>query len=290
MDLGKLGVWYFLDGMPASAAAEAAQRIEGLGYGALWIPEATGRNPMVHASWLLANTQRLVVATGIANIYHREPGVTVAAQKALAEQSGNRFLLGIGVSHRPFVEGVRGLKYRPPVATMREYLDQMASAPYTSVPPAEDPPTVIAALGPKMLALAAEKTAGAHPYFVSPDHTAMAREILGPDKWLCVEQKVILETDPARARELARPAAQMYLALPNYRNNWLRMGLTEEDLSNGGSDKFIDATFAWGSQAQVEGRIREHFDAGASHVCIQPVNPNGQFGDLHWEALEALAP
>lgn len=290
MKLGKLGVWYFLDGMPAGAAAEAAQRIEGLGYSALWIPEATGRNPMVHASWLLANTDELVVATGIANIYHREPGVTVSAQKALAEQSGGRFLLGIGVSHKPFVEGVRGLNYGPPVATMRRYLDQMAAAPYTSVPPGEDPPTVIAALGPKMLALAAEQTAGAHPYFVSPDHTAMAREILGPDKWLCVEQKVILEPDPARARELARPAAQMYLALPNYRNNWLRMGLTEADLNDGGSDRFIDATFAWGTQARIEARIREHFDAGASHVCIQPVNPNGQFGDLHWEALEALAP
>lgn len=290
MKLGKLGVWYFLDGMPAGAAAEAAQRIEGLGYSALWIPEATGRNPMVHASWLLANTDELVVATGIANIYHREPGVTVSAQKALAEQSGGRFLLGIGVSHKPFVEGVRGLNYGPPVATMRRYLDQMAAAPYTSVPPGEDPPTVIAALGPKMLALAAEQTAGAHPYFVSPDHTAMAREILGPDKWLCVEQKVILEPDPARARELARPAAQMYLALPNYRNNWLRMGLTEADLNDGGSDRFIDATFAWGTQARIEARIRDHFDAGASHVCIQPVNPNGQFGDLHWEALEALAP
>ncbi|HEY5680339.1 MAG TPA: TIGR03620 family F420-dependent LLM class oxidoreductase [Pseudomonadales bacterium] len=290
MKLGKLGVWYFLDGLPADAAAAAAQRIEELGYSALWIPEATGRNPMVHASWLLANTKQLIVATGIANIYHREPGVTVSAQKALAEQSGDRFLLGIGVSHKPFVEGVRGLTYGPPVASMRDYLDKMAAAPYTSVPPAEDPPTVIAALGPKMLALAAEKTAGAHPYFVSPDHTAMASEVLGPDKWLCVEQKVILETDPSRARELARPAAQMYLALPNYRNNWLRMGFTEADLGNGGSDRFIDATFAWGSAAQVEARIREHFDAGATHVCIQPVNPNGQFGDLHWEALEALAP
>jgi probable F420-dependent oxidoreductase len=288
--LGKLGVWYFLDGLPADAAAAAAQRVEALGYSALWIPEATGRNPMVHASWLLANTKQLIVATGIANIYHREPGVTVSAQKALAEQSGGRFLLGIGVSHKPFVEGVRGLSYGPPVASMRDYLDKMAAAPYTSVPPGEDPPTVIAALGPRMLALAAEKTAGAHPYFVSPDHTAMARDVLGPDKWLCVEQKVILETNPSRARGLARPAAQMYLALPNYRNNWLRMGFSEADLDNGGSDAFIDATFAWGSQDQVEARIREHFDAGASHVCIQPVNPNGQFGDLHWEALEALAP
>lgn len=290
MKLGKLGVWYFLDGLPAPAAAAHAQRIESLGYDALWIPETVGRNPMVLASWLLANTSSLKIATGIANIYHREPGVTVAAQKALAEQSGNRFLLGIGVSHKPLVEGVRGLKYGPPVATMREYLDKMAASPYQGVPPTEDPPTVIAALGPKMLELARDKCAGAHPYFVSPDHTAMARDVLGRDKWLCVEQKIVLEESPARARELARGVARMYLGLPNYRNNWLRMGLTEADLTNGGSDAFIDATFAWGNINAIERRIQEHFDAGATHVCLQPVNPNGQFGDLHWEVLEALAP
>jgi probable F420-dependent oxidoreductase len=290
MELGKLGVWYFLDGLPAGVAAQTAQRIEQLGYGALWIPETVGRHPLVHASWLLANTNSLTVATGIANIYHREPGVTLAAQMTLAEQSGDRFLLGMGVSHKPLVEGVRGLDYGPPVATMRKYLDGMATAPYHGFAPPATPPMVIAALGPRMLELAREKCNGAHPYFTSPDHTAMARKILGPDKWLCVEQKVILEHDPARARELARPVAQIYTGLPNYRNNWLRMGLEESDFDDGGSDRFIDATFAWGKVEQIKARIQEHFDAGASHVCIQPVNPNGQFGDLHWEALEALAP
>jgi probable F420-dependent oxidoreductase len=290
MELGKLGVWYFFDGVPAAAAAEAAKRIESLGYSALWIPETVGRNPFVHASWLLANTTRLIIATGIANIYHREPGVTMAAQKTLAEQSGNRFLLGMGVSHKPLVEGVRGLEYGAPVPTMRTYLERMAASPYTAVPPSEEPPTVIAALGPQMLKLAREKCTGAHPYFVSPEHTAMARDALGPDKWLCVEQKVILESDPAKARALARPVAGIYLGLPNYRNNWLRMGLTEADLENGGSDKFIDATFAWGTVDRIKARIQAHFDAGASHVCIQPVNTNGTFGDLHWAALEALAP
>jgi probable F420-dependent oxidoreductase len=289
MQLGKMGVWYFLDGQPASAAAETAKRIEALGYSALWIPETVGRDPFVLASWLLANTSKLVVATGIANIYHREPGVMMQAQKTLAEQSGNRFLLGMGVSHKPMVEGVRGLDYGAPVPTMRSYLDKMAASPYMAVQPSEPPPTVIAALGPQMLKLARDKCTGAHPYFVSPDHTAMARGILGPDPWLCVEQKVILEADPAKARALARPVAQIYLGLPNYRNNWLRMGLTEADLENGGSDKFIDATFAWGTVDQVKARIKAHFDAGASHVCIQPVNPNGAFGDLHWEALQALA-
>lgn len=290
MELGKLGVWYFFDGTPAAAAAEAAKRIESLGYAALWIPETVGRNPFVHASWLLANTQKLIIATGIANIYHREPGVTMAAQKTLAEQSGNRFLLGLGVSHKPLVEGVRGLEYGAPVPTMRSYLEKMAASPYTAVPPSEEPPTVIAALGPQMLKLARDKCTGAHPYFVSPAHTAMARAALGPNKWLCVEQKVILESDPEKARALARPVAGIYLGLPNYRNNWLRMGMTEADLENGGSDRFIDATFAWGTAEAIKARLDEHFAAGADHVCIQPVNPNGRFGDLHWEALEALHP
>jgi probable F420-dependent oxidoreductase len=290
MDLGKLGVWYFLDGLSAAKAAETAQRVEKLGYGALWIPETVGRHPLVHAAWLLANTSKLVLATGIANIYHREPGVSLAAQITLAEQSDNRFLLGMGVSHKPLVEGVRGLDYGPPVATMRKYLEGMDASPYTGIRPAEAPPRVIAALGPKMLELARDMCTGAHPYFTSPEHTAMARDILGPDKWLCVEQKVILETDARKARDLARPVAQIYTGLPNYRNNWLRMGLQDADFENGGSDKFIDSTFAWGDAEKIKARIQEHFDAGASHVCIQPVNPNGQFGDLHWEALEALAP
>ena len=289
MDTGKLGVWYFFDGATSADAASAAQRIEKLGYGTLWLPETVGKNPLVLASWLLANTKTLNLATGIVNIYHREPGVTMAGQKTLAEQSDGRFLLGMGVSHKPLVEGVRGLEYGPPVATMRTYLERMASAPYTAVTSANPSPTVIAALGPKMLELAATACQGAHPYFTSPEHTAFAREIMGPDAMLCVEQKVILETDPAKARELAKPVAKIYNQLPNYRNNWLRMGLSEADCDDL-SDKFIDTTFAWGSVDAINDRIQAHFDAGATHVCIQPVNPNGTFGDLHWEALEALAP
>ncbi|MCB1685309.1 MAG: TIGR03620 family F420-dependent LLM class oxidoreductase, partial [Pseudomonadales bacterium] len=251
MDIGKLGVWYFFDSLPATAAAEAARRIESLGYGALWIPESIGRDPLVTASWLLAGTKKLTLATGIVNIYNREPGVTKQAQRTLAEQSGGRFLLGLGVSHAPLVEGVRGLKYGPPVATMRKYLEGMDKAPYQGLPLSEEPRRVIAALGPKMLELAREHCDGAHPYFSSPEHTAMASEILGTDRMLCVEQKVILEADPARARALARPVAQIYLGLPNYRNNWLRMGLKESDFENGGSDRFIDTTFAWGTAEQI---------------------------------------
>ena len=290
MDLSKTGVWFFTDRLNAEDAATTAKRIEALGYSALWIPETMGRNPFAHAAWLLANTERLIVATGIANIYHREPGVTVQGQKTLAEQSNNRFLLGLGVSHRPLVEGLRGLAYGPPVATMRDYLAKMDAAPYASLEPSEPPPVVIAALGPKMLELSREATAGAHPYFTSPAHTAMAREILGPQKWLCVEQKVVLEEDPAKARSLARATAKTYQALPNYRNNWLRMGLTQADIDGEGSDAFIDATFAWGDAQRVKARIDEHYAAGASHVCIQPVNRDGQFGAVDWETLEALRP
>ena len=289
MDLRKTGVWYFTDGMSASEAAESAQRIESLGYSALWIPETVGRHPFAHAAWLLANTSELVVATGIASIYHREPGVTLAAQNTLAEQSGNRFLLGLGVSHKPMVEGVRGLTYGKPVTTMREYLEKMDASPYSGPKPASAPPRVIAALGPRMLELARDACQGAHPYFTSPEHTAMAREVLGPDAWLCVEQKVILEEDPGKARGLARQTAQVYIGLPNYRNNWLRMGLEESDFDDGGSDRFVDATFAWGDAAAIRARIQAHYDAGATHVCIQPVHPQGAFGPLHWETLEALA-
>ena len=289
MNIGKLGVWYFFDKLTATESAEAAIRIENLGYSTLWIPETIGKSPMVQSSWLLSNTKTLNLATGIANIYHREPGVTLAAQKSLAEQSNNRFLLGLGVSHTRIVEGIRGLKYGPPLSTMRRYLEAMEEAPYTGAKPSEEPPLVIAALGPKMLALAAEKTKGAQPYFTSPDHTAVARNIMGKDSWLCVEQKVILESDPVKARELAKPVAKTYKDLPNYRNNWIRMGLTEDDIDNM-SDKFIDATFAWGSEQTIQNRIKEHFDAGADHVSIQPVNTNGKLSELDWDCLELLSP
>ena len=288
MELGKTGVWYFTEGMSALEAAQVAQRVEALGYGALWIPETIGRHPFAHAAWLLANTAKLVVATGIASIYHREPGVTLAAQHTLAEQSGNRFLLGLGVSHKPMVEGVRGLTYGKPVATMRSYLEKMDAAPYMAPKGDDAPPCVIAALGPKMLELARDACQGAHPYFTSPEHTAMARQTLGPEPWLCVEQKVVLEEDAENARKVARATAQTYLPLPNYRNNWKRMGMTEADLADEGSDAFIDATFAWGDAVAIKARIQAHLDAGASHVCIQPVNPDGSRA-LHWEALEALA-
>ena len=289
MDVGKLGIWYFFDNASSPEAAASAKRIESLGYDTLWLPETVGKNPFVLAAWLLANTTRLKVATGIANIYHREPTVSRALQYTLGEQSADRFIMAIGVSHKPLVEGVRKLEYGPPVATMRNYLEQMDTAPYTAVRNENDPLTLIAALGPKMLELAKTHTQGAHPYFTGPSHTKIAREILGEGPLLCVEQKVILETDAEKARELARPVAKIYNRLPNYRNNWLRMGLTDNDIDNL-SDRFIDETFAWGDVDAIRERIGAHIQAGADHVCIQPINTNGVFGDIHWECLEALSP
>ncbi|MEQ1890833.1 MAG: TIGR03620 family F420-dependent LLM class oxidoreductase, partial [Alphaproteobacteria bacterium] len=225
MQLGKLGVWQFTDGMTAGESAAFAQRVENWGYSALWIPEATGREPFAHAAWLLANTKKLINATGIANIYARDARASVSGQNTLAEQSGGRFLLGLGVSHVPLVEGVRGHAYGAPIATMKAYLEAMKSgAPFSAIPPAETPPTVIAALGPKMLELSKTHAAGAHPYLVTPEHTAQARKILGEGPMLCVEQKVLRLSDPEKARDVARKTIGFYLALPNYRNNLLRLG------------------------------------------------------------------
>lgn len=269
MQLGKLGVWAGLEAMTSAETAAFAQLVEQAGYGALWHPEARGRNSLVSSAWLLANTQKLVVATGIANIYARDAQAMVAAQKGLNEQSGGRFLLGMGVSHAPLVDDLRGHHYGQPVAKMRSYLEAMARAIYDAPEPAERPLTVIAALGPKMLELAREMTDGAHPYNVTPAHTAMARDILGPGKLLCVEQMVAPAPDAETGRRIARMNLEIYLGLANYRNNWLRQGFTEADFADGGSDRLIDAVVAWGNDEAICDRVRQHWDAGADHVCIQ---------------------
>jgi probable F420-dependent oxidoreductase len=270
MQLGAFGVWNFqLDILPASRMQETAAELEEMGYGALWNGEAMGREALTKAGLLLAGTKRIVIATGIANIYGRDPVTMVAAQKTLAEAYPNRFLLGLGVSHVPLVEKLRGHRYDKPVPTMRAYLDAMDQAPYQAVPPPTKPPRVLAALGPKMLKLAAERADGAHPYNTTPKHTAQARELLGPGPYLCPEQAVVLETDPAKARAIARKFLAIYLTLPNYTNNFLRLGFQESDFSNGGSDRLIDALIAWGDLNTVLNRLKEHQAAGADHVCIQ---------------------
>jgi probable F420-dependent oxidoreductase len=290
MQLGRLGVWTAMDGMTAAAGAAFAKRVEAWGYQALWLPESRGRNALVQSSWLLANTDTLIVATGIANIYARDPMAMANGQRGLAEQSGGRFLLGVGVSHRPIVEGLRGHNYSKPVATMRAYLKAMRDTPYPAPPPSEPPPTIIAALGPRMMALAAEMADGAHPYNTTPEHTAEARRILGPGKLLCPEVWVLLETDPAKARAAARDALSRYLQLENYVNAWRRQGFGDDALAGGGSNRLLDAMVAWGGEAAIRERIRQHWDAGADHVCIQPISPQGsrQIGDDR--LLELLAP
>jgi len=240
-----------------------------LGYGALWFGEALGREVLTNAGLHLAGTKRMVVATGIANIYARDAVAMASGQKTLAEAYPNRFLLGLGVSHVPLVEQLRGHRYEKPVATMRAYLDAMDQAPYNSVAPASKPARVLAALGPKMLELSGERADGAHPYNTNPAHTAEARGILGPQPYLCPEQAVVLETDPEKARGIGRAFLGFYLTLPNYANNFLRLGFDEGDFKDGGSNKLIDAIIAWGDLNAIRNRIREHHQAGADHVCIQ---------------------
>jgi probable F420-dependent oxidoreductase len=271
IQLGSVGIWTRqLEDQPAAKAQESARELEELGYGALWFGEAFGREVLANAGLLLAATKRMVIATGIANIYARDAVAMASGQKTLAEAYPNRFLLGLGVSHVPLVELLRGHRYdNKPVATMRAYLDAMDKAPYQSVPPPTKPARVLAALGPKMLELSGEHADGAHPYNVNPEHTAAAREILGPQPYLCPEQAVVLETDPDKARAIGRVFLGLYLTLPNYTNNFLRHGFGEDDLKDGGSKKLIDAIIAWGDLNAIRTRIGEHHAAGADHVCIQ---------------------
>jgi probable F420-dependent oxidoreductase len=287
MKLENLGVWAGTDALSAADAATFSKRVEAWGYGALWIPEAVGREVFSASAWLLANTGSLIVASGIANIYARDSFSAAAAQKGLNEQSGGRFLLGLGVSHIPLVEGLRQHQYGKPVATMRSYLQAMGKSRYQSVPPAAPPKTVLAALGPKMLELSSELADGAHPYNVTPEHTRQARALLGASKLLCVEQGAILETNPAQARATARRFLSTYMGLPNYVNNWRRMGFDDDDFAGGGSDRLVDAVIVWGDEKAIRARIDEHWQAGADHVCVQAI---GQTALPDEHLLGLLAP
>jgi probable F420-dependent oxidoreductase len=284
------GVWMFTDTMTASEAGEFAARVESLGYSALWVPDTVGRDPFAHIAHLAHATSSLVFATGIASIFHRHPGAMKQAAFTLAEQTGDRFVLGLGVSHAPMVTGVRKLDYSKPLAQMRDYLATFGSSPYRSPPgvSVDPPPTVLAALGPKMLALAAVAADGAHPYWTTPEHTADARAVLGPDKLLCVEQKVVASTDASAARAAANAALSIYANLPNYRNNWIRLGYHDDEIEQR-ANRFVDAVVAWGDGEAVRSRIRAHYDAGADHVCIQPLPIDGTV-TIDWHALESLSP
>ena len=274
MDLGRVGIWTFSLGLqPAARARALAAELEELGYGAIWIPDAVGRDPLVHAALLLSGTRRITVGTGIAQIWGRDPLSMNAGWKTLGEAFPGRFVLGLGVSHQPMVEGLRGQRYERPRTAMREYLERMDAAMYAAAEPAEPPRRVLAALGPKMLALAAERTDGAHPYNVPPEHTARAREILGPEKLLAPEQAVLLETDPTEARRIGRSHVAIYRDLPNYMNNLRRFGITDDDIADGGSDRLVDTLVAWGDVDAIRARVQAHLDAGADHVAVQVLTP-----------------
>lgn len=286
--LGPIGLWTFaLDRQPWARAKDAAAEIEAMGWHAIWVPEATNRNALVNATLLLGATERMVVATGIAPIHNRDAVASANGQRTLDEAFPGRFLFGLGVSHQWLVEDIRGGTYTKPLATMRAYLQAMDAAPFSAHPPTTRGRKVIAALGPKMLALSGELADGAHPYLTTPEHTAQAREILGPDKILAPDQKLVLETDPAEARRIARMNLAGYLAQPNYQNSFLRQGYTREDIADGGSDRLVDSIVAWGSLDEVVARVRAHLDAGASHVAVQLLS--GDMGDLPLAEYRLLA-
>lgn len=270
IDLGRVGLWTgALDQLPSSEAVEWVAEADELGYGAMWIPETVGRDPFITAALLLAGTPGIKVATGIANIYARDPMTMANTQRSLDEAFPSRFLLGLGVSHHTLVSWVRKHDYSKPLSFMRDYLERMDKALFKAVGPEERPETVLAALGPKMLELSATAAAGAHPYFVPPEHTAIAREALGADALLYPEQMVVLESDPDTARSIARKHMSVYLGLPNYANNLIRLGYEADELADGGSDRVVDAVVAWGGVDAAAERVQAHFDAGADHVCVQ---------------------
>jgi probable F420-dependent oxidoreductase len=287
VDIGPVGIWYgMIDALPTPEARRAAQLIEELGFGALWVAEAVGRDPLVASAVLLSATKRIPLATGIANIYARDPMAMAAGQKTLAEAYPGRFLLGLGVSHAHLVSNVRKHDYSKPYSYMVDYLAQMDESLFMARGPEGDPGRVLAALGPKMLALAAESANGAHPYFTTPEHTRIARDTMGADALLAPEQMVVLETDPVEARRIARAGMAVYLRAPNYLNNLARLGFDDADIADGGSDRLVDAIVAWGSEAEIAARVAEHHDAGADHVCVQVLQDGT---DLPEASLRRLA-
>ena len=268
----------------AGAAAAAATELEALGYSALWIPDVGGDLTGSLAN-LLGVTSTVTIATGILNVWMHTPADAAAAHARITAEHGPRYLCGIGISHRPFIDMVNAPgTYTKPVETMANYLDGLDAAPT----PIAVNDRLIAALGPKMLELARARTAGTHPYLVTPELTAQARAGIGPDRLVASEVGVVLETDPTKAREIARIHLQTYLALPNYANNWKRNGFTDDDIANGGSDRLVDALIGWGDEAAIAARVQQHRDAGADHVCVQVLTSDP--ASLPVEQWRILAP
>jgi probable F420-dependent oxidoreductase len=284
--LGPVGAWTFaFDSMGAEAIRTAARRIEALGYGALWVPEGSAsREVFSHLSLLLGATDRITVASGIANITARHPTSMAQGARTVAGASPGRVVIGIGVGHQ-YSTAQRGIDWTDPVGRMRTYLEEMDATPWYAPPVSA--PRILAALGPKMIDLSDEMALGAHTYFVPVEHTAWARERLGPEPLLAVEMTAVAEAEPTAARAKARAWARHYLELPNYANNWRRMGFAETDVAGAGTDRLIDAAVAWGDAEATAARVHEHLAAGADHVCVQFVG--GTDDDPALGALDALA-
>jgi len=267
VELGRIGIWSRHLWGERDSVMEAAAELEDLGYGTLWFPNAP--RMFERARDLLDATRRVVVAPGIASIWTHTAADAAAAHHALTQAHPGRFLLGLGVSHAHLVDREEPGRYSRPLTRMRDYLDSLDAAP-TPVPVKE---RILAALGPRMLELARDRSAGAHPYLGTVEHTRRAHEVLGTGRLLAPELAVVFETDPARARAIAREHLTFYLQAPNYTNNWLRLGFTPDDLADGGSDRLVDEVVAWGSSDAIRERIAEHHRAGADHVCLQVLTP-----------------
>lgn len=283
IDLGRIGVWSTsLRFAPGDAGLDAARELEALGFGAVWIPGGIDDGVLASLDRLLDATASIKIATGIVNIWKHEPGDVAAWFQGQTPERQARVLLGLGVSHGPLIGGT----WAKPLAKMRLFLDGLDAAgmPRDHV--------CLAALGPKMLEMAAQRTAGAHPYMVTAHHTRFARATMGPDALLAPELGVVIEEDPARAREIARGFAAHYARLPNYANNWRRDGFTDAEIDNL-DDRLIDAVIAWGPLEAIRARLDEYFAAGADHVCIQVLGPGGMIPDIardlgDWRKLAGL--
>jgi probable F420-dependent oxidoreductase len=265
----RVGIWTAVfDALPASDVLDVGSELQELGYGSIWFGEAYGGESLTTATMLAFATQEIVIGTGIANIYARGAMATAAGARTIHALSEGRFILGLGVSHQPLVERDRKSIYASPLASMTNYLDGIEQAPYFG-PNSELPPIVLAALGPKMLRLSSDRTAGAHPYLVTPEHTHLARETIGGDALLVVEQAVVLNQGTEEALRRAHEHLSIYTGLQNYRNNWLREGFSDVDLVRGGSDRLAGALIAMGDEDVLLAKVKTHIDAGADHVCLQ---------------------
>jgi probable F420-dependent oxidoreductase len=286
MNLGSVGAWSgLLRRGERQAAVKAAAELDELGYGALWFPGAQHEDIVDHIWALLRGTRKAVIATGIVSVWTHPAPTMAEAHHAFTQAHPGRFLLGIGISHQPAVEAA-GIKYEKPLQKLRSYLDELDAASHP-VPVDE---RIIASLGPLSLKLSRDRTLGTHPYFMPVAHTRIAREAVGSGKVVAPEQMVVVETDPSRARAIARKAMDRYLHAPNYVNNLLRLGYTDGDIGNGGSDRLVDDLIAWGSPDKITQRIREHHQAGADHVCIQVLTENPADLSAVMAGYRALAP